>query len=70
MLCYLRAQKCVADLLFDGLGALRKGSPNMNSLVGFGSLAAFVISAVRKSENQFLSLLRLFDFLVVVIFSS
>lgn len=34
------------DLLFDGLGALRKGSPNMNSLVGFGSLAAFVISAV------------------------
>nr|AYW01698.1 HMA8 protein [Morus alba] len=34
------------DLLFDGLRALRKGSPNMNSLVGFGSLAAFAISAV------------------------
>ncbi|KAF3446112.1 hypothetical protein FNV43_RR11291 [Rhamnella rubrinervis] len=34
------------DLLFDGLRALRKGSPNMNSLVGFGSLAAFIISAV------------------------
>ncbi|KAL6208089.1 hypothetical protein ACLB2K_019041 [Fragaria x ananassa] len=34
------------DLLFDGLRAFRKGSPNMNSLVGFGSLAAFTISAV------------------------
>ncbi|KAL5559543.1 hypothetical protein UlMin_035754 [Ulmus minor] len=34
------------DLLFDGLRALRKGAPNMNSLVGFGSLAAFIISAV------------------------
>ncbi|CAL8996018.1 unnamed protein product [Prunus brigantina] len=34
------------DLLFDGLRALKKGSPNMNSLVGFGSLAAFTISAV------------------------
>ncbi|KAM6541917.1 hypothetical protein CsatB_006364 [Cannabis sativa] len=34
------------DLLFDGLRALWKGSPNMNSLVGFGSLAAFFISAV------------------------
>ncbi|KAL9678794.1 hypothetical protein QQ045_016645 [Rhodiola kirilowii] len=34
------------DLLFDGLGAFTKGSPNMNSLVGFGSVAAFVISAV------------------------
>ncbi|KAH0969756.1 hypothetical protein GBA52_028352 [Prunus armeniaca] len=33
------------DLLFDGLRALKKGSPNMNSLVGFGSLAAFTISA-------------------------
>ncbi|XP_052210348.1 copper-transporting ATPase PAA2, chloroplastic isoform X2 [Diospyros lotus] len=34
------------DLLFDGLRAFTKGSPNMNSLVGFGSIAAFVISAV------------------------
>ncbi|KAL0330512.1 UNVERIFIED_CONTAM: Copper-transporting ATPase PAA2, chloroplastic [Sesamum radiatum] len=34
------------DLLFDGLRALRKGSPNMNSLVGFGAIAAFAISAV------------------------
>ncbi|KAF5468647.1 hypothetical protein F2P56_012787 [Juglans regia] len=34
------------DLLFDGLRAFKKGSPNMNSLVGFGSIAAFVISAV------------------------
>ncbi|KAK4487609.1 hypothetical protein RD792_005742 [Penstemon davidsonii] len=34
------------DLLFDGLRALRKGSPNMNSLVGFGSIAAFAISSV------------------------
>lgn len=36
-----------SDLLFDGLQAFMKGSPNMNSLVGFGSLAAFAISAVR-----------------------
>lgn len=35
-----------ADLLFDGLRALKKGSPNMNSLVGFGSVVAFIISAV------------------------
>ncbi|KAA0064539.1 copper-transporting ATPase PAA2 [Cucumis melo var. makuwa] len=34
------------ELLFDGLRALRKGSPNMNSLVGFGAVAAFIISAV------------------------
>ncbi|WCJ29308.1 hypothetical protein M5689_010952 [Euphorbia peplus] len=34
------------DLLFDGIRAFNKGSPNMNSLVGFGSLAAFLISAV------------------------
>ncbi|GMY29070.1 copper-transporting ATPase PAA2, chloroplastic [Fagus crenata] len=34
------------DLLFDGLRAFKKGSPNMNSLVGFGSIAAFIISAV------------------------
>ncbi|XP_022732062.1 copper-transporting ATPase PAA2, chloroplastic-like [Durio zibethinus] len=34
------------DLLLDGLMAFRKGSPNMNSLVGFGSIAAFIISAV------------------------
>ncbi|KAG8375764.1 hypothetical protein BUALT_Bualt10G0134200 [Buddleja alternifolia] len=33
-------------LLFDGLRAFGKGSPNMNSLVGFGSIAAFAISAV------------------------
>ncbi|ERN11270.1 copper-transporting ATPase PAA2, chloroplastic isoform X1 [Amborella trichopoda] len=34
------------ELLLDGLGAFAKRSPNMNSLVGFGSLAAFIISAV------------------------
>ncbi|KAL3497417.1 hypothetical protein ACH5RR_040149 [Cinchona calisaya] len=34
------------DLLFDGIRAFRKGSPNMNSLVGFGSIAAFGISMV------------------------
>ncbi|ONK75069.1 uncharacterized protein A4U43_C03F12990 [Asparagus officinalis] len=34
------------DLLVDGLSAFTKGSPNMNSLVGFGSIAAFLISAV------------------------
>ncbi|XP_043704362.1 copper-transporting ATPase PAA2, chloroplastic isoform X1 [Telopea speciosissima] len=34
------------DLLFDGLQAFAKKSPNMNSLVGFGSIAAFLISAV------------------------
>ncbi|EOY30047.1 hypothetical protein QUC31_020464 [Theobroma cacao] len=34
------------DLLVDGLMAFKKGSPNMNSLVGFGSIAAFIISAV------------------------
>nr|GFB84774.1 copper-transporting ATPase PAA2, chloroplastic [Tanacetum cinerariifolium] len=33
-------------LLSDGLKAFFKGSPNMNSLVGFGSIAAFMISAV------------------------
>ncbi|KAL0311811.1 UNVERIFIED_CONTAM: Copper-transporting ATPase PAA2, chloroplastic [Sesamum radiatum] len=33
-------------LLFDGLRAFKKGSPNMNSLVGFGAIAAFAISAV------------------------
>lgn len=33
-------------LLFDGLRSFTKGSPNMNSLVGFGSVAAFIISAV------------------------
>jgi len=37
----------VAELLFDGLNAFKKGSPNMNSLVGFGSIAAFIISSVR-----------------------
>lgn len=37
----------VTDLLFDGLRAFTKGSPNMNSLVGFGSIAAFAISSVR-----------------------
>ncbi|TVU48208.1 hypothetical protein EJB05_07837, partial [Eragrostis curvula] len=34
------------DILFDGFRAFRQGSPNMNSLVGFGSAAAFAISAV------------------------
>ncbi|KAJ9550741.1 hypothetical protein OSB04_014786 [Centaurea solstitialis] len=34
------------DLLSDGLKAFFKGSPNMNSLVGFGSIAAFMISAI------------------------
>ncbi|XP_034684333.1 copper-transporting ATPase PAA2, chloroplastic [Vitis riparia] len=34
------------ELLFDGLRAFSKGSPNMNSLVGFGSVAAFGISVV------------------------
>ncbi|XP_019258833.1 PREDICTED: copper-transporting ATPase PAA2, chloroplastic [Nicotiana attenuata] len=34
------------DLLFDGIRAFAKGSPNMNSLVGFGSIAAFAISSV------------------------
>ncbi|KAF9662284.1 hypothetical protein SADUNF_Sadunf18G0037000 [Salix dunnii] len=34
------------DLLLDGLRAFKKGSPNMNSLVGFGSIAAFIISAI------------------------
>jgi Cu2+-exporting ATPase len=33
-------------LLVDGLRAFKKGSPNMNSLVGFGSVA-FIISVVR-----------------------
>ena len=35
-----------ADLLVDGLRAFRKGSPNMNSLVSFGSIAAFLLSTV------------------------
>ncbi|THG11259.1 hypothetical protein TEA_014952 [Camellia sinensis var. sinensis] len=35
------------DLLFDGLRAFIRSSPNMNSLVGFGSIAAFIISVVR-----------------------
>ncbi|KAL4564464.1 hypothetical protein LXL04_028528 [Taraxacum kok-saghyz] len=34
------------DLLSDGLKAFFNGSPNMNSLVGFGSIAAFMISAI------------------------
>ncbi|XP_051183175.1 copper-transporting ATPase PAA2, chloroplastic [Lolium perenne] len=34
------------DILFDGLRAFKQGAPNMNSLVGFGSAAAFAISAV------------------------
>ncbi|KAL6867742.1 hypothetical protein ACP4OV_015766 [Aristida adscensionis] len=36
------------DILFDGLRAFKQGSPNMNSLVGFGSAAAFAISAVMQ----------------------
>nr|XP_043627813.1 copper-transporting ATPase PAA2, chloroplastic [Erigeron canadensis] len=34
------------ELLSDGLKAFFKRSPNMNSLVGFGSIAAFMISAI------------------------
>lgn len=34
------------ELLFDGLRAFTKRSPNMNSLVGFGSIAAFIISSI------------------------
>jgi Cu2+-exporting ATPase len=34
-------------LLVDGLRAFKTGSPNMNSLVGFGSVVAFIISVVR-----------------------
>ncbi|KAH0649588.1 hypothetical protein KY285_034836 [Solanum tuberosum] len=36
----------IHDLLFDGLRAFTKGSPNTNSLVGFGSIAFFAISSV------------------------
>ncbi|KAK8970811.1 hypothetical protein KSP40_PGU013540 [Platanthera guangdongensis] len=38
-------QQMKGVLLPDGLKAFRKGSPNMNSLVGFGSIAAFLISS-------------------------
>ncbi|KAJ3702507.1 hypothetical protein LUZ61_006212 [Rhynchospora tenuis] len=34
------------DILFDGIRSFKQGSPNMNSLVGFGSVAAFIISTV------------------------
>lgn len=34
------------DLLINGLKAFTNGSPNMNSLVGFGAIAAFIISSV------------------------
>ncbi|KAG6508864.1 copper-transporting ATPase PAA2, chloroplastic-like isoform X1 [Zingiber officinale] len=34
------------DLLLDGFRAFANVSPNMNSLVGFGSVAAFMISAM------------------------
>ncbi|KAJ1382280.1 P-type ATPase [Sesbania bispinosa] len=34
------------ELLFDGLNAFKKRSPNMNSLVGFGCIAAFIISSI------------------------
>lgn len=44
-------KNCFADLLVDGLLAFKKGSPNMNSLVGFGSIAAFIISAVSFSSG-------------------
>jgi cation transport ATPase len=37
-----------ADILFDGFRAFKQGSPNMNSLVGFGSIAAFTISTVSE----------------------
>ncbi|XP_058199029.1 copper-transporting ATPase PAA2, chloroplastic isoform X1 [Rhododendron vialii] len=40
------------DLLFDGIRSLVRGSPNMNSLVGFGSIAAFIISAVSLLNPQ------------------
>ncbi|WZZ90529.1 hypothetical protein YC2023_119108 [Brassica napus] len=34
------------ELLFDGIKAFGKRSPNMNSLVGLGSMAAFAISLI------------------------
>jgi Cu2+-exporting ATPase len=34
------------ELLFDGIKAFGKRSPNMNSLVGLGSMAAFSISLI------------------------
>ncbi|WOL11582.1 copper-transporting ATPase PAA2, chloroplastic [Canna indica] len=34
------------DLVLDGFRAFANASPNMNSLVGFGSVAAFMISAM------------------------
>ncbi|NP_001289916.1 copper-transporting ATPase PAA2, chloroplastic-like [Camelina sativa] len=34
------------ELLFDGIKAFGKRSPNMNSLVGLGSMAAFTISLI------------------------
>jgi len=36
----------IVELLFDGIKAFGKRSPNMNSLVGLGSMAAFSISLV------------------------
>lgn len=38
------------DLLGDGIKAFWKGSPNMNSLVGCGSVAAFLISAISLAK--------------------
>eukprot|EP01018_Ginkgo_biloba_P004940 Gb_21177 [translate_table: standard] len=34
------------ELIIDGLRAFARKSPNMNSLVGFGAISAFIISAV------------------------
>jgi cation transport ATPase len=42
------AVNVIPDILFDGLRAFKQGAPNMNSLVGFGSAAAFAISAVSE----------------------
>ncbi|KAI9106948.1 hypothetical protein K1719_022476 [Acacia pycnantha] len=51
----------VSELLVDGLRAFRKGSPNMNSLVGFGSIAAFIISSVEDAQSREAPVQRLAD---------
>lgn len=38
-----------AALVTDGIKALLRGSPNMNTLVSMGAASAFAISAVRSS---------------------
>ncbi|KAJ7558459.1 hypothetical protein O6H91_04G040200 [Diphasiastrum complanatum] len=40
----------VHDLVADGVGAFMRRSPNMNSLVGLGALAAFSISAISLAD--------------------